>query len=247
MRDAERTAVRRRGFPLPLALTLPAAVALAVLLPSRLPIVVLPALVLFPSFARDVAAGRLVAAARRTLVWALALSALTIAAVLLFPARMESRVPHGPAYREEMLRWIDTGVGKESEIRAFLPDHALHFSLLLVLSFATGGAAGLLLGAFLLAYMNFYVASLALASSSPAMSLLVGWPIWSVVRVIGFVMAAVGAAGPFYNRFQRIPDDLRRGRSLLVAGAALAVIDVLLKHFTASHWRGLLRWSLGGG
>ncbi len=231
----------------PLAAALPVAVALAVLLPTPLPLALLPPLTLFPRFARDVAAGRPGAAARRALVWALLLSALTIAAVRIFPERMASRVLHGPAYRDEMFRWIETGIGKESDIGRFLPEHALHLALMLALSFATGGAAALVLGALLLNYMNFYVASLVLVSDRPLASLAVGWPIWSVVRVMGFVLAASAVAGPFYDGFRSTRRTLRRDRRLLLAGLALAALDVILKYVLAEPWRRLLAWSLASG
>jgi len=230
----------------PLAVGVPLAVALAVVLPTRLPLAILPSLVLFPHFARAVASGRPGAAARTALVWALFLSALTIAAVCAFPERMASRVAHGPAYRDEMFRWIETGIGREGEIRQFLPEHALHLSLLLVLSFATGGAAGLLLGALLLNYMNFYVASLVLVSARPLATLAVGWPVWSLARVVGFVLAASAVAGPFYDRFRNARRTLARDSRWLLLGLAFAGVDVVLKFALAEPWRHLLQWSLGG-
>jgi hypothetical protein len=234
-----------RALPaLPIGAALPASVALAVFLPTPLPLAILPPLVLLPHFARDIAAGRPASAARRTLVWALLLSALTIAAVCAFPERMESRVLHGPSYREEMFRWIDTGIGKESDPGRFIPEHIAHLALLLVLSFATGGAAGLLLGAVLLNYMNFYVASLVLTSNRPLLTLGVGWPVWSVVRVVGFIFAACAVAAPFYDRFRGVAPALRRNGRLLAAGLALAALDIVLKTVLAEPWRRLLEWSL---
>ncbi len=228
-----------------LAPALAAVVALALVIPSRWPLLVGPPLVLLPTYARAVAAGRLGDAARAALVWAALLSALTVAATCLFPERMAERVFHGPAYRDEMLEWIRTGEGAEGEIRLFLPQHVAHLALLLVASFASGGAAGLLLGAFLLNYMNFYVGSLVLASARPLVPLAVGWPIWSVVRVVGFVLAAAAVSAPFHARFRGLGSELGRGRRLLVAGLALAGLDILLKHFLADSWRLLLKFGLG--
>ncbi|MFN0151488.1 MAG: hypothetical protein ACKVU1_12365 [bacterium] len=222
------------------------AIAIAALLPGRIAFFALPPLALLPRFIAHVRAGRHGAAARDALVWALALSILTILVVLVFPERMESRVAHGPAYRDETFRWIETGVGKEGNIREFLPEHLLHLCVLLVLSFATGGIAALYLGGFLLGYMNFYVASLIAVSNAPALSALVGWPVWSVCRVTGFVLAAVAVARPAYRRFRSAGADLATGRRFLAAGLGLAVVDILLKHFLAETWRGFLRHGLTG-
>lgn len=244
MSGAERPSALRRVPRV--AIALPIAVAAALVLPSRWPLLLLPPLVLFPHFARSVAAGDLGAAVRGTLLWAALLSALTIAATCLFPERMETRVFHGPAYRDEMLTWIRTGVGHESDIRSFLPEHLKHLALLLISSLLTGGAAGLLLGTFLLNYMNFYVGSLVLASAKPLVSLAFGWPIWSVVRVIGFVCAAAAVAYPFHRRFRPFGGTLLRGRRLLALGLLLAGLDILIKHLLADSWRLLLRFGLGG-
>jgi hypothetical protein len=228
-----------------IALALAAVVGLALALPSRWPLLVLPPLVLFPRYARDVAAGRLGDAARAALLWAALLSALTLATTCVAPDRMAVRVFHGPAYRDEMLAWIRTGEGKEGDIARFLPEHIAHLALLLAASFATGGAAGLLLGTFLLNYMNFYVASLILESARPAFSAVIGWPIWSVVRVVGFVLAATAVAAPAHHRFRGAGSLLARSRRLLGAGLALAGLDILLKYALASHWRLLLKFGLG--
>lgn len=234
-----------RSFPAMLGALL-VAVAAASVVPGRVAFFLLPPLALVPRFSAQIRAGRSVSAARDALVWALVLSVLTILAVTLFPERMASRVAHGPAYRDETFRWIETGVGKEGNIREFLPEHLLHLAVLLVLSFATGGIAALYLGGFLLGYMNFYVASLIAASSAPALSAAVGWPVWSILRVIGFVLAAVAVARPAYGRFRTVAPDLAAGRRLLVAGLCLASADIVLKYLLAETWRGFLNRGLTG-
>jgi len=234
-----------RSLPGMLA-ALTAAVGAAALAPGWLAFFALPPLALLPRFTAHIRAGRLAAAARDSLVWALVLSLLTLLVVAIFPEQMASRVAHGPAYRDEMFRWIETGVGKEGSLREFLPEHLLHLAVLLVLSFATGGIAALYLGGFLLGYMNFYVASLIAAGEVPALCALVGWPVWSICRVVGFVLAAVAVARPAYARFRTAAPDLAAGRRLLFAGLGLALADILLKYLLAETWRGFLRQGLTG-
>lgn len=229
---------------MPLALT--ASVGLAVLLPGRLALLVLPPLALLPQFAGDVRAGHLGRAARRSLLWALLLSILTIASVMLCPERMQTRIFHGPAYLEEMLGWVKTGIGREGDIRQFLPEHVLHLSALLVGSFVSGGALGLFLGCFLLSYMNYYVANLLLLSKTPLLTALFAWHVWSVVRVVGFVLAAIAVAKPLYGRFRSVKADLLRGKKLLVIGLTLAALDVLLKYLLADTWHAVLNKTLTG-
>ena len=223
-----------------------ALVGIALVIPGRAAFFLLPPLALLPRFIAHVRAGRLSAAARDSLLWALALSILTIACVALFPEHAATRIARGVEYRDEMFHWIATGVGKEGEIRQFLPEHLAHLAFLLVLSFATGGIAALYLGGFLLGYMNFYVGSLIAAANAPALAAAVGWPIWSVCRVAGFVLAAIAVARPFYGRFRTPRPDLASGRPLLLIGLALAAADIVLKFALAETWRGFLHLSLLG-
>jgi hypothetical protein len=221
-------------------------VALALVIPGRVAFFLLPPLALLPRFVGHLRAGWLGAAARDSLLWALALSILTIACVALFPEHTATRIARGVEYRDEMFRWITTGVGKEGEIRQFLPEHLTHLALLLLLSFATGGIAALYLGGFLLGYMNFYVGSLIAASHMPAYAAAVGWPVWSICRVAGFVLAAIAVARPFYARFRHTRPDLTSGIPLLIAGLSLAAADILLKLTLAETWRSFLSSALLG-
>ena len=68
---------------------------------------------------------------------------------------------NGPAYRDEMFHWIRTGEGREGRPAEFIPQHVLHLAGFVALSLATASAASMALGAALMNYMGFYVASLA--------------------------------------------------------------------------------------
>jgi hypothetical protein len=236
--------VKAISIPMPLALA--AAVALGALLPGRLFMLVLPPLALMPTFARELRAGRRGRAVRAALLWALLLSILTIGCVVAMPDRMAARILHGEAYRAEMFAWIETGEGREGDIRRFLPEHLTHFAALLAASFATGGLAALVLGCFLLNYMNFYVGSLLAASAQPWMTALFAWHLWSLVRVVGFVMAATAVGVPAYARFRRTGEDLRAGGPLLALGFVLVAADIILKFLLAEIWRGYLYQGLHG-
>lgn len=194
---------------------------------------------------RDLRAGRPGLAIRHMLVWAGLLSAGVIAASALAPSHVEPAVLHGAAYREEMYLWIRTGVGAESSPALFIPQHVKHYLATLVLSLLTAGAAGLLLGAVLLNYMDFYVGSLIHDSARPWIGALFGWPAWSVVRVTGFVIGSVAVAQVTVRLLQKQrPVLIPEIRRMLLVSAILALADIALKAAVAPLWRRILERAL---
>lgn len=190
--------------------------------------------------------GRPWRAAALMLCWALAASVTLIELTRLAPAAVERATLRGPEYRAEMFHWIRTGEGAEGEIARFLPQHLRHYGLTLALSFASAGLLGLGLGAVLLNYMNFYVGELVRAAVRPEMASAVGWPVWSVLRVIGFVIGAVAAAhlllGPV---LRRAPWKRKTAMRMAAASLALVAADVVFKWLLAPVWRRLLDRALG--
>jgi hypothetical protein len=177
-------------------------------------------------------------------VWATAWSVSAILFIQLFPEAAAGAILHGPEYRAEMFHWIETGQGSEGDWHLFLPRHALHYGLFLLASALTAGAGGLLLGVILLGYMNYYVAALFLADPAGGHTMglaLMGWHVWAVVRVIGFIAGAVAMADLTLAALARLRDRPGRwpGRSsyFLSLSLALVILDALLKALLASHWQ----------
>ncbi len=194
----------------------------------------------------DLRRGRPARGAARMLVWALVASITVIEISMRNPESAAIGVFRGAAYRDEMFAWIRTGVGAESDPRQFIPQHALHFALVLGLSFVSAGLAGLLLGTLLLNYMNYYVGALVHAAASPALASLAGWPPWSVLRVIGFVFGAVAAAHLLLGRvLRRTPWDPAAARRLIGLCTGLVLADIAIKAVLAPWWRSLLARALG--
>ena len=84
----------------------------------------------------------------------------------------------------------------ENDRRAFLPQHLLHLGVFLLLTWASGGYLGLVLGAVLVAYMSYFVGSYAAASGHPFLGSLAAWVPWSVLRVCAFVLLGALFARP---------------------------------------------------
>jgi hypothetical protein len=185
-------------------------------------------------------------AAVAMLVWALALAVFGTLALRFWPSPPDAAVWIGPAYRDEMFRWIQTGQGREGSLRLFLPQHALHLAAFVALSLASASALSIFMGAVLMNYMAFYVASLGRAGAPVWAMAVVGWHPWSVCRVAAFCLLGVVLAEPLLSRLLRYPyPGLGAARRLLWLAGAGILADVVLKAALAPAWRGLLQRLIG--
>jgi hypothetical protein len=187
--------------------------------------------------------GRAVAA---MLVWAAVLAIGGTIAFALWPTPADATVLNGPAYREEMLRWIRTGVGREGDPRAFLPQHMAHLAGFIVLSAATASTVSITAGAALMNYMSFYVASLARLGLPAWAVIVLGWQPWAVCRVAAFCTLGVVLSEPLLSRLLRYPySGLRESRRYLAWAAVGIAVDWILKASLAPTWGRWLRALLG--
>ncbi len=178
-------------------------------------------------------------AVRAMLLWAAALAVGSTVTFAAWPSPVDGLVLNGPSYRDEMLRWIRTGEGREGSLGLFLPQHLLHLGAFVALCLATASALGILLGAVLMNFMAFYVASLARAGVPTGRVVLLGWQPWAILRVAAFCILGVVLAEPVLGRFRPRPPGSPR-RYLLAAGAGL-LADCALKALLAPTWGALLR------
>ena len=151
--------------------------------------------------------------------------------------QMAKVVFKGVAYRDEMFRWILTGEGTEGHIRLFFPEHMKHFALFCISSFVTAGVWGLAFGSILLNYMNFYVGALLGEAAHPARIAPFAWPLYAVVRVVGYVICAAALARLALSLPRREPGGRMGALRVLGLGIALLVADALLKTALAPWYR----------
>lgn len=184
---------------------------------------------------RYLSEGRRSEAVRLMLGWALALAVFGPLAMAIAPEAAEASVLGGGEYRDEVMAWLATGEGAEGDIRLFLPVHLQRLALFAPLSLVSGGALGILMGAVMMNFMDFFVASYAAASSGvPA---LLAWFPWALCRVAAFVILGVVTAEPLVRRLARVSVPLQPGRRrLLYAAGGLLVADVVLKAALAPIW-----------
>src|SRR5688572_25361825 len=180
------------------------------------------------------------------LAWAAALAVGATVSFALWPKPVDGLILNGPAYRDEMFAWIRTGVGREGDLRQFLPQHVLHLAGFVVLCLATASALSITLGAVLMNYMGFYVASLARAGVPATTVLFFGWQPWALCRVAAFCILGVVLAEPLLARLRGVPfEGWRAMRGLLAWAAAGILADWILKATLAPLWGRILRGELG--
>ena len=176
------------------------------------------------------------------LLWALLVCGSEAWLCALYPERGGNVVLHGPAYWAEMRGWIETGLGRESDPRAFLPQHLLHAGAFAALSLATGSLVSIIFGAVLVGYMSNYVGQMiVLAPAHPILTAILAWHPWSVVRVVSFVILGVFLAEPVVSRLQGSVRPIGRDARWIVAAMMGLLLDVVLKSLLAPHWPALLR------
>lgn len=200
----------------------------------------LPALNTLPAYLTMVALlqkGQRREAVVAMLVWAGALAVCGTVTFALWPRPVDGMVLNGPRYRDEMFAWILTGFGREGRPSLFLPQHVGHLAGFVVLSLATASAFSIALGAVLMNFMAFYVASLWRAGVPGWAVLLLGWQPWALCRVAAFCTLGVVLSEPLLSRVRGYRyAGIRSAKPYLLAAAGGILADWILKAALAPTW-----------
>jgi hypothetical protein len=181
------------------------------------------------------------------LVWALTMgvAATSMAALGWSRTRSDRDLFLRSEYRDQMIEWVRTGVGPESQPGVFIPRHLAYAGVFTAAALATGGALAMPMGAVLMNQMGEYVGSMARQSAHPVTSVILGWHPWAVIRVIGFVMIGVVLSGVLLSRVLKFPYSLARHRPFLFVGLGLLALDIALKWVLAPAWGAILKGVAG--
>jgi len=226
------------GFAIVAATAFSYAVAWIIGIPLLVP--VLNTIASFPFMVQALRSGRLRLAVARMLVWALALGVCATLLSYWQPWRTETLFLRGAPYRAEMFAWVMSGRGAESDPARFLPLHLRDAVMFVALALASGGVLAMMMGAALMNYMGHYVGALAAASARPALTMILGWHPWAVVRIVSFVTLGVVLAAPLWSRILGFRFDWRAARPLMGYAAAGLLVDVVMKWLLAPAWQKLL-------
>ena len=139
-------------------------------------------------------------AVRTAIWWAAALAIAGTVSLMVWPAQTDGLVLNGPEFRDQMLEWIRTGQGTEGSVSLFLPRQLLQLAVFAALSLVTASALSIVMGAALLNYMSFYVASLLDAGAPLWAVALLGWQPWTISRMAAFCTLGVVLAEPLVFR-----------------------------------------------
>jgi len=183
-------------------------------------------------------------AVRAMLWWAAAGGVVATVAFVWWPEPFGRLVVNGPAYKNEMFHWIQTGQGSEGNIRRFLPEHLVHLGAFLVLGLGTGSAGAIVMAAVLTNSVSYYVAALAKAGMPAWGVVLLGWPPWTIARLAAFATLAVLLAEPlvtvvFPSAREKLKANTRA--AYVVAAMSGLLTDWFLKFLLAPTWGHWLR------
>ena len=226
------------GLAIPLATVLSYAAGWAAGVPLLVP--VFNTFAGFPFMVVALRRGDVTLAITRMLIWALTLAVCATLLSYAQPWRTDTLFLHGAAYRTEMFAWVMSGRGAESDPSRFLPQHALHAVVFMLLALASAGVLALAMGAVLMNYMGHYVGTLAASSAHPFVTMILGWHPWAIVRIVSFVAIGVTLSAPLLSRLGGFRVDAARARRVLFVALGGLVLDVAMKWLMAPAWQRLL-------
>ena len=219
------------------------AVGWAIGVPVLVPI--LNTLASFPFMVLALRRGDLRLAVARMLLWALTMGVTATLLSYARPAQTGTLFLRAEPYRVEMFAWVMTGQGAESTPSQFIPQQAEHAAIFSALALATGGTAAMPMGAVLMNYMGHYVGTLAAASRRPALTMVLAWHPWSVIRIVSFVVIGVVLSTPLLSRLGKFRIDRALARALLLWACGGLLTDIILKTLLAPAWQRLLLRLIG--
>lgn len=207
-----------------------------ILLGQQICLPLLSAAVLIPMFIWALRQGRPRKAITLALFWVVVQSLSVIVASLLFQDSAWQAVQGGLEYRTAALQWIEGGPPVTMAPALNYARQALDLLIYALAMAFTGGVAGLLLLALALDRLNFTVATLLASASNPLLLALAAWPLWMIVRLVGFVIVGAVLAEPVANLDLRpayLANWLQRRWRLLLAGLGIVLLGVVLQALLA--------------
>jgi hypothetical protein len=184
--------------------------------------------------------GDLRLAIARMMLWALTMAVCATLVSYARPSATDTLFLRGDVYRAEMFEWVLTGRGAESTPSQFIPQQLGQAAIFSGVALLTAGLLAMPMGAALMNYMGHYVGTLAAQSRHPALTMILAWHPWSIIRIVSFVILGVVFSVPLLSRVTHVAIDRRTARPFVVAACAGLVADIVLKTLLAPAWQRLL-------
>lgn len=236
--------------------------ALPVFLGQRFCLPLLNTFVIFPLFVWAVRVGRPRRAVTLAAFWAVCQAGAMLIAGLLLSQQAGNAVLNGLEMRSQAIAWTAarTFSGPSGFIAGLPWSPATQLAQLAVVavgSLLTAGFAGLLIDALTINATAYIVASVLREASTPLVALVAGWPLWTVVRLGGYLLIGAALAEPLAigATTPRAEDSIepvwtwrawwRRRRRWLGVGFALALLAIVLQILLGPPWAELMRQITG--
>ena len=155
--------------------------------------------------------------------------ALVIALSYADPQRVAPLLPGAQDYWHKQIGWIQTGVDPEYKLSAWVPAHLQLLGGALLFSYTSLGSIIFYQGFYEVDLMNFYNAQLMAQSSNQALSLALGWHVWSWLRGLGYLFVAFEIISFSLRRMTGMGGDSGLRWRRFAVGLAFLLADGLVK------------------
>lgn len=159
----------------------------------------------------------------------LAHCAVVIALAYADPQRVAPLLPGAEAYWQKQIQWIQTGADPEYKLAAWVPAHLKLLGAAFIFSYTSLGSIIFYEGFFEVDLMNFYNAQLMAQSSNHALSLALGWHVWSWLRGLGYLFIAFEIISLSLRRMTGVSGEERFRWQRVSIGLAFLLADGLVK------------------
>lgn len=125
------------------------------------------------------------------------------------PQHVAPLLPGAESYWQKQLQWIQTGQDPEYKLSAWVPAHLMLMGAAFLFSYTSLGSILFYEGFFEVDLMNFYNAQLMAQSNNHALSLALGWHVWSWLRGLGYLFIAFEIISLSLRRMTGVPVGVR--------------------------------------
>ena len=219
-----------------------------ILLGQRICLPLLSVAVLIPMFLWALRQDRPRKAITLALFWVVVQSASVVVASLLFEDTAGRAVQDGLEYRSAWLAWIEGGPLVSLAPSLAYGRQVIELALYALAMALTGGVGGLLLLTLALDRFNFTVASLLSLAESPVLAAAAAWPLWMIVRLVGYLIVGAVLAEPVANLDLRpayLAAWLQARKQLLLIGLGIILLGVILQVLLAPLYQMILQNAIG--
>jgi hypothetical protein len=219
-----------------------------ILLGQQICLPLLSAAVLIPMFLWALRQGRPRKAVALALFWVVAQSLSVIVASLLFADTAADAVQGGLEYRTAWLAWIEGGPLVQMAPALDYVRQLIDLAIYAVAMALSGGVGGLLLLTVALNRLNFTVATLLASAQNPVLLAVAAWPLWMIVRLVGYLIVGAVLAEPVANLDLRpayLAAWLQARKRLLLAGLGIILLGVILQALLSPLYQTILHNALG--